>query len=65
MLSVGAADSLLDDTVYLGARLLASGVEAGLQVVPGADHGFEAAPYPAAHAAVNRINDFLPRYTKD
>lgn len=65
LLSVGAVDSLRDDTVFLAARLLAAGVDIELQVVPGADHGFEAAPYPAAQAAVGRINDFLTRHAKD
>jgi acetyl esterase len=62
LLSVGGADSLLDDTIFLAARMLASGVDVELQVVPGGEHSFDMAPVPASLAAVAAIDDFLARH---
>jgi acetyl esterase/lipase len=62
LLSVGSADSLLDDTVFLAARLWASGVECDLQVVPGGEHGFDMGPVPSSTAAVAAIDAFLARH---
>jgi acetyl esterase len=62
LLSVGGGDSLLDDTVFLAARLLASGVECELQVVPGGEHSFDMAPVPASQTAVAAIDAFLARH---
>ncbi|MDO8212002.1 alpha/beta hydrolase [Conexibacter sp. CPCC 206217] len=59
LLSVGTADSLVDDTVFLACRLLASEVPCELLLVPGAEHGFDSAPVPAAQAAVAHIDEYL------
>jgi acetyl esterase/lipase len=62
LLSVGSADSLLDDTVFLAARMLASGVDVELQVVPGGEHGFDMGPVRSSTAAVATIDAFLARH---
>jgi acetyl esterase len=59
LLTVGTADPLLDDTLFLYVRLLAANVPVELQVVPGADHSFEAAPLPVAEQVHVRIARFL------
>ena len=60
LLSVGSADSLVDDTVFLAARLLASGVECELQVVPGGEHGFDMGPVPSSTEAVAAMTRSSP-----
>ncbi len=59
LLSVGSADSLLDDTTFLACRMLAAGVDCELQVVPGGEHGFDAAPVAVCLEAVARIDAYL------
>jgi acetyl esterase/lipase len=59
LISVGSADSLLDDSVFLACRMFASGVDCELQVIPGGEHSFDIAPLPITEAAVERIDDFL------
>lgn len=62
LLTVGSADSLVDDSLFLAARLTASDVDCELHVVPGAEHGFDSAPYPAAVEAVKVIDEFLAQH---
>jgi acetyl esterase/lipase len=58
-LAVGGRDSLLDDTVFLAARMVAAGVDCTLDVVPGGEHSFDMAPVQAARDAVARTHAFL------
>ena len=44
LLICGSEDILLDDTVLLGAKWLATGSRAEIRIVPGAPHGFDLAP---------------------
>jgi acetyl esterase len=62
LLSVGSADSLVDDTTFLACRLFAAGVECELQVVPGGEHAFEMSPLPMVQEAVRRIDEFLAKH---
>ena len=64
LLSVGSADSLLDDSVFLACRMFASGVDCELQIVPGGEHTFDMAPVPVAQAAVEHIDEFLAKHIK-
>ncbi|MDO8187951.1 alpha/beta hydrolase [Conexibacter sp. JD483] len=59
LVSVGAGDSLVDDSIFLAWRLRACGVDCELQLLPGLEHGFDSAPLPAAQAAVERIDRYL------
>lgn len=59
LLTVGTADSALDDTLFLYARLLAANVPVELQVLPGGDHGFDLLPLGIADQANRRIATFL------
>jgi acetyl esterase/lipase len=62
LVSVGSADSLLDDSVFLSCRMFASGVDCELQIIPGGEHSFDMAPVPEAQAAVQRIDEFLAQH---
>ncbi len=58
LLTVGSEDPLLDDTLFLYARLLAARSPVRLQVVPGAGHSFNLMPLSVtgpANAAVHRF----------
>ncbi|GAA1359545.1 alpha/beta hydrolase [Catellatospora chokoriensis] len=58
LLTVGTEDPLLDDTLFLYARLLAARSPAQVQVVPGAGHSFNMMPLSVsgpANAAVHRF----------
>ena len=57
--SVGTADCLLDDTLFMAARWEAAGNETELQVFPEAPHGFDGLPGAAGAAAKARIDSFL------
>ncbi len=59
LLTVGTSDPLLDDSLYLHARLLAAGNVAELSVWPGGAHGFNAFPIPIAERSNARITSFL------
>jgi acetyl esterase/lipase len=59
LLTVGSHDPLLEDSVRLHERLLAAGVDATLDVIPGGVHGFELAPLRIAEEAKQRIAAFL------
>jgi acetyl esterase len=62
LLSIGTSDSLVDDTLFLAVRLLASGVECGLNVIPGGEHSFEMGPVPSTLEALNVIHAFFERH---
>ncbi len=59
LFTVGTADPLLDDSLFMYMRWIAAGNEAELAVYPGAAHGFVSWPYPQAQRANERINEFL------
>jgi acetyl esterase/lipase len=59
LFSVGAADHLLDDSLFMAARWQAWGNEAELAVYPDCIHGFTGFPTELAKRANERIADFL------
>ena len=59
LLTVGTEDPLLDDSLFLHARLVAAGNQARLSVWPGGVHGFNAFPIPIAQNSNAQIIDFL------
>ena len=61
LLLVGDADPLLDDSLFLHARLGAAGVEAELVLFPDAPHGFVSFPTTYAHIAHRRTVAWLGR----
>jgi acetyl esterase len=62
ILAVGTADSLVDDTMFLSARLLAADVDTELVVVPGGEHAFDMAPVPECQQAVATVDAFLAKH---
>jgi acetyl esterase len=65
LLTVGTQDPLLDDSLFMHARLLAAGVKSELQVLPGGGHAFEFSPTAIAAQAKDRIAAFLQRAVTD
>jgi acetyl esterase len=59
LFSVGTADALLDDTLFMYARWLAAGNTAELAVYPGGAHGFTLFPNKLAELAEGRMIGFL------
>lgn len=59
LFSVGAADHLLDDSLFMAARWQAWGNDATLAVYPDCIHGFTGFPTELAKRANARIADFL------
>lgn len=59
LFTVGTLDPLLDDSLFMHARWLASGNDAELALYPGAVHGFNAFPIPIADEANSRMHRFL------
>jgi acetyl esterase len=59
LFTIGTADPLLDDSLFMYSRWIAAGNEAELAVYPGAVHGFVSFPYPQANEANRRVNEFL------
>ena len=65
LFTVGTADALLDDTLFMHARWLAAGNKADLAIYPGADHAFIGMPHPQAPFALQRIVQFLASHHSD
>jgi acetyl esterase len=63
LFSVGTADALLDDTLFMHARWIAAGNAAELAIYPGGAHGFTLFPNALAEQASARMDDFLRRVT--
>jgi len=63
LFSVGTADALLDDTLFMHARWVAAGNEAELAVYPGGAHGFTLFPNAVADRAAAAMDAFLRRVT--
>jgi acetyl esterase/lipase len=61
LFTVGSADHLLDDTLFMAARWAAYGNDAELAVYPDCVHGFSGFPMELAKRANVRIDDFLAR----
>jgi acetyl esterase len=59
LVTVGTADWLLDDNLFLGARLAAAGNAVELAVYPEGPHGIESSPTALGKIARGRIYDFL------
>lgn len=59
LLTIGTADPLLDDSLFMAARLRAAGCEATLDVYPGAIHGFTGFPGAGAEVANRRAQEFV------
>lgn len=56
---VGTKDPLLDDSLFLWARLRAARAAVRLHIAPGGPHGFNYFPIPIAHDAVAAHEEFL------
>lgn len=63
LFSVGTADALLDDTLFMHARWVAAGNQADLAVYPGGAHGFTLFPNAVADRAAAAMDTFLQRVT--
>lgn len=63
LFSVGTADALLDDSLFMHARWIAAANRAELAVHPGGAHGFTLFGGALAEAAATRMDDFLRRVT--
>ena len=61
LFSVGTADALLDDTLFMHGRWIAAGNAAELAVYPGGAHGFTLFPNALAQQAEARMHAFLRR----
>jgi acetyl esterase/lipase len=59
LLTVGTADFLLDDSLFLAARLEAAGNDVELAVYPDGPHGIDGAPTAMGKIARERIYGFL------
>ena len=64
LFSVGTADALLDDTLFMNARWVAAGNAAELEIYPGGAHGFTLFPNPVADKAAAAMDAFLRRVTQ-
>ena len=62
LFSVGTRDALLDDSLFMAPRWLASGNPAELAIHPGACHGFLSLPNRQRDDAVARMKAFVDRY---
>jgi acetyl esterase/lipase len=65
LLSVGTLDPLLDDSLFLWARLLAARVPAELAVYTGGVHGFNGFPLALGRRANERAERFLAACLED
>jgi acetyl esterase len=63
LFTIGTADPLLDDSLFMYARWLAANNSAELAVYPGGAHQFNVYSYALAEAANARIDQFLKRAT--
>jgi acetyl esterase len=59
LVTVGTADWLLDDSLFLAARLEAAGTEVELAVYPEGPHGIEGSPTAMGRIAAKRIYSFI------
>lgn len=59
LFSIGTADALLDDSLFMHGRWIAAGNPAELAIYPGGAHGFTAFPGTLAESARARAAEFL------
>ncbi|MEM6616759.1 MAG: alpha/beta hydrolase [Pseudomonadota bacterium] len=59
LFSVGTKDALVDDTLFMGARWLASGNGSTVKLYPGGAHVFQAFPIPLAEESLADMIAFL------
>jgi acetyl esterase/lipase len=59
LFTIGTKDALLDDSLFMHARWIASGNSAELDVYPGACHGFTAFPTPQTFQSIAKQTAFL------
>ncbi|PPQ31357.1 alpha/beta hydrolase [Rhodopila globiformis] len=59
LFTVGTADALVDDTLFMHARWIAAGNDAELAIYPGGAHGFTLFPNRLADEAAARSEAFL------
>jgi acetyl esterase len=59
LFTVGTKDALLDDTLFMHARWVASGNDAELAIYPGGAHGFTLFPNDLSKSATARMDAFL------
>ena len=65
LFTIGTADPLLDDSLFMHQRWLAAGNAAELAVYPGGIHGFNRLPMTVAREANDRSHAFLRAVTAD
>jgi acetyl esterase len=63
LFTVGTADALLDDTLFMHARWIAAGNDAQVEIYPGGAHGFTLFPNTLADKAAETMDAFLRRVT--
>lgn len=63
LFSIGTADPLLDDSLFMYARYIAAGNRAELAIYPGGAHAFNVFPIAIAEQANARRDAFLARET--
>ncbi len=59
LFTVGTADPLLDDTLFMAMRWIEYGNDAELAIYPGGSHAFDAFPIPIAQQARDRMHEFV------
>jgi acetyl esterase len=59
LFTIGTADPLLDDSLFMYGRWIAAANPAELAIYPGAPHGFTAFPTAQARSATARMDAFL------
>lgn len=59
LFSVGTADPLLDDSLFMYARWIAAGNPAEIQIYPGAPHAFDARQSPLTERFIRQRHRFL------
>ena len=64
LFTIGTADALLDDSLFMYARWIAAGNDAELAIYPGGAHGFTLFPNTLATQAEGRMNGFLRRVSQ-
>ena len=62
LFTVGTADPILDDTLFMYARWVAAGNDADLDIHPGGVHGFNAFPIEAGRRANRRMVEFVQKH---
>ena len=59
LFTIGTADYLLDDTLFMAARWHAAGSEASVRAYPACPHGFNAYPAEMARIANEEMDHWM------